>query len=485
MILNRSTYCDSDELTQLIGNYHAEGWRVMDIFAYDSSPGFMMNFILRKDGDILRVTSDVEDTYPAVTPAVPSASLFERKLWEMNGIVPEGHDNLTPVIYRRKGDGYPLQKEPYITFDETRIPIPKNRLAGPGVFEIPVGPVHAGVIEPGHFRFSTAGEPILELNVHLGYTHKGIEKLMEGSVDRNLSHLAERISGDNAVAHSLAHAHTMEGLTEIPERARIIRVILAELERIHNHLEVMSGLCTDTAFCVAAAFGQEAREILLRTNEEVFGNRLLMGNVVPGGVKRNLTPEKIKKIENAVMKVSFAASKLDGYMRKSPSETDRLETTGILTKEYAENLGTVGVIARASGIESDVRKEVPYDEYGNLSLNVVTEKKGDCLARSTVRAHEICESISLILQCLTKIETGDIFTEPEIPRGMACGIIESPRGELLHCAEIIDNEIWRYSIRDPSFVNWPALEVSVLKDIIPDFPLINKSFGLSYSGNDV
>jgi Ni,Fe-hydrogenase III large subunit len=485
VILNESTYCDSDELTQFIGNYHAEGWRVMDIFAYDYSPGFMMNFLLRKGEDILRVTSDVENTYPAVTPAVPSASMFERKLWEMSGIVPEGHEDLSPVIYWRKGDGYPLQKESYMTYGETRIPIPKNRLAGPGVFEIPVGPVHAGVIEPGHFRFSTAGEPILELKVHLGYKHKGIEKLMEGSVDRNLSHLAERISGDNAVAHSLAHAHAMEGLTDIPERARVIRVILAELERIHNHLEVLAGMCTDTAFSVAAAFGQEAREILLRTNQEVFGSRLLMGSVVPGGVRRDLTPEKIKKLENAVMKARFAATELDGYMKKSPSETDRLETTGILSEKYARKLGTVGVIARASGIGSDVRKEVPYDDYGNLSMNIITERDGDCLARSTVRAGEIGESVSLILQCLSKIETGDVYVQPEIPMGMACGIVESPRGELLHSAEIIDNEIWRYSIRDPSFVNWPALEVSVLKDIVPDFPLINKSFGLSYSGNDV
>lgn len=485
MLINESTYCDSAELPQFVRNYHADGWRIMDIFAYDYSPGFVMNFLMRKGENVFRITSDVEDTYPAVTPEVPSASLFERKIWEMNGIVPEGHEDLTPVIYWRKGDGYPLQKETYMTINETRIPIPRNHLTGPGVFEIPVGPVHAGVIEPGHFRFSTAGEPILELKVRLGYKHKGIEKLMEGSIDRNLSHLAERISGDNAVAHSLAHAHAMEGLTEIPERARIIRVILSELERIHNHLEVMAGLCTDTAFSVAAAFGQEAREILLRANQEIFGNRLLMGNIVPGGVRRDLDPDKIKKLENAVMKASFAATKLDTYMKKSPSETDRLETTGILTNEYAEKLGTVGVIARASGIESDVRRDVPYDEYGNLSFNVITKKSGDSLARSTVRAKEISESVSLILQCLSKIESGDILVEPEIPKGMVFGIVESPRGELLHTAKIIDNEIWRYSIRDPSFVNWPALEVSVLKDIVPDFPLINKSFGLSYSGNDV
>lgn len=485
MILNESTYCDSGELAQFIGNYNAEGWRIMDIFASDYSPEFMMNILLRRDGDILRVTSNVENTYPAITPVVPAASLFERKLWEMNGIIPEGHKDLVPAIYWRKGDGYPLQKETYIKDGETRIPKPKNLLSGAGMFEIPVGPVHAGVIEPGHFRFSTAGEPILELRVHLGYNHKGIEKLMEGPADRNLSHLAERISGDNAVAHSLAHAHVMEGLTEIPERARIIRVMLSELERIHNHLDVLSGLCTDTAFSVAAAFGQEAREMLLRTNQEIFGNRLLMGNIIPGGVKRDLDSEKIKKLENTVMKTRFAAGRLDKYMKGSPSETDRLETTGILTEKYAGELGTVGVIARSSGIASDVRKEVPYDFYDKLSLNVITEKKGDSLARANVRINEISESVSLILQCLTKIEDGDIWTEPEMPRGTVCGIVESPRGELLHTAEIRDGEIWRYSIRDPSFVNWPALEVSVLGNIIPDFPLINKSFGLSYSGNDV
>lgn len=485
MILNQSTYCDSDELAHLIGGYSAEGWRIMDIFASEHSPEFIMNFLLRRGGDILRVTSNVENTYPSITPVVPSASLFERKLWEMNGIIPEGHGDLLPVIYWRNGNGFPLQKESYIKYGETRVPKPKNLISGAGIFEIPVGPVHAGVIEPGHFRFSTAGEPILELRVHLGYTHKGLEKLMEGSIDRNLSHLAERISGDNAVAHSLAHAHAVEGLTEIPERARIIRVILSELERIHNHLEVLSGLCTDTAFSVAAAFGQEAREILLRTNQEVFGSRLLMGNIVPGGVKRDLDSDKIKKLENAVMKASFAAAKLDKYMKSSPSETDRLETTGILGKKYAEELGTVGVIARASGIASDVRKEVPYDFYDKLSLNVITENKGDSMARATVRTNEISESVSLILQCLTKMENGDIWTEPEMPRGTVCGIVESPRGELLHTAEIRDGDIRRYSIRDPSFVNWPALEVSVLKDIIPDFPLINKSFGLSYSGNDV
>lgn len=485
MILINSTYSDSDDLAKVIGAQEEKGWRLMDMFASESASGAVLNVLMRKGEEVLRIMSDVDDSYPSVTPIVPSASLFERKIWEMNGVTPEGHPDLIPVIYWRKGDGHPLQKDEYVRYGEVRTPKPKNSLSGTGVFEIPVGPVHAGVIEPGHFRFSAAGEPILGLRVHLGYAHKGTEKLMEGGPSIERRHLAERISGDNAVSHSLAHAHVMEGETEIPGRARFIRVILSELERIYNHLDVLGGICTDTAFTVAAAFGSEAHEKALRLNQEIFGNRMLKGNVIPGGVRRDLTSEDMSRLETAVMKIRFDAMKLDGYMKGSPSEIDRLETTGILKNGTAKKLGTVGVVARASGIASDVRKELPYDAYRGSSLNAIVSDKGDVMSRASVRMGEISESVSLILQCLNNMEEGDIWTEPVMPEGISCGIVESPRGELLHTADIRDGEVWRYSIRDPSFVNWPALEEAVLNNIVPDFPLINKSFGLSYSGNDV
>ena len=485
MIRINSTYSDSDDLAKVIGAQEEKGWRLMDMFASESASGAVLNVLMRKGEEVLRIMSDVDDSYPSVTPIVPSASLFERKIWEMNGVTPEGHPDLIPVIYWRKGDGHPLQKDEYVRYGEVRTPKPKNSLSGTGVFEIPVGPVHAGVIEPGHFRFSAAGEPILGLRVHLGYAHKGTEKLMEGGPSIERRHLAERISGDNAVSHSLAHAHVMEGETEIPGRARFIRVILSELERIYNHLDVLGGICTDTAFTVAAAFGSEAHEKALRLNQEIFGNRMLKGNVIPGGVRRDLTSEDMSRLETAVMKIRFDAMKLDGYMKGSPSEIDRLETTGILKNGTAKKLGTVGVVARASGIASDVRKELPYDAYRGSSLNAIVSDKGDVMSRASVRMGEISESVSLILQCLNNMEEGDIWTEPVMPEGISCGIVESPRGELLHTADIRDGEVWRYSIRDPSFVNWPALEEAVLNNIVPDFPLINKSFGLSYSGNDV
>lgn len=485
MILINSTYSDSDDLAKVIGAQAEKGWRLMDMFAIESSPGAVLNVLMRKEGDVLRIISDVDGSYPSITPEVPSASLFERKIWEMNGVTPEGHPDLVPVIYWRKGDGHPLQKEEYVRYGEVRIPKPKNPLSGTGIFEIPVGPVHAGVIEPGHFRFSVAGEPILGLRVHLGYAHKGTEKLMEGGPSIKRSFLVERISGDNAVSHSLAHAHVIEGDTEVPERAQFIRVILSELERIYNHLDVLGGLCTDTAFTVAAAFGSETHEKALRLNKEIFGSRMLKGNVIPGGVRKDITPQQMSRLETAVMKIRFDAMTLDGYMKGSPSEIDRLETTGILRNSIAKRLGTVGTVARASGIASDVRKELPYDAYRGSSLNAIVLDNGDSLSRASVRMGEISESVSLILQCLGKMEEGEIWTEPMMPEGISCGIVESPRGEMVHTADIRDGEIWRYSIRDPSFVNWPALEEAVLENIVPDFPLINKSFGLSYSGNDV
>lgn len=485
MIIKDSITSNPETLAQHIETYCDEGWRVMSMFASESSPGATLNIILRRGKDIARITSDVMWLYSSISQRVPSASLFERVIHEMNGITPEGHDNLIPVIYWREGYGHPLQKGEYNTYSDIRTPKPKNHVSGTGVFEIPVGPVHAGVIEPGHFRFSVAGEQILCLRVHLGYAHKGIEKLMEGPITNNRSYLAERISGDNAVAHGLAHAHIMEGETEIPARAQYIRVILSELERIHNHLDVIAGLCTDSAFVVAAAFGTATREELLRMNMELFGSRMLMGNIVPGGVKRDLSPENLLKLESVVMRVGFSTTKLDSYMNRSPSEVDRLETTGVLSKEIAQRLGAVGPIARASGIISDVRAELPYDAYKNLSFNTIHKDKGDVMSRKTIRVEEISESVSLILQCIENMKEGEIRVDIKTPDGFSCGIVESPRGELLHCADIRDGEIWRYNIRDPSFVNWPTLELSVLEDIIPDFPLINKSFGLSYSGNDV
>ncbi len=463
-------------------------WRIISMFVaepHGKGPR-VLRTLLRKGDDVHCFLTDLtEPRYPSVGAAIPSAVVYERTIAEMSGVEPVDHPYLVPNMYWRKGNGYPLQKEDYSIEGETRIPIPSNEVTGSSIFEIPVGPVHAGVIEPGHFRFSVAGEPILNLRVHLGYVHRGVEKMMESGPADSHMRLVERISGDTAVAHSLAYAHLLEGDAEVPSRAGYIRVILAELERIYNHLDAVTGLCVDTAFSVAAAYGMEARERVLRINKDLFGSRVLMGNIVPGGVRRDISPQGLEKLELAMLYTEFATSKIEKIIKSTPSEIDRLETTGILSRELAEELGTVGPVARASGLTSDVRAEMPYDAYRVLNFNVATSNKGDVLARGMVRIKSIKESVSLILQAIDDMTEGPLRADFEPAEGLACGIVEAPRGELVHTAEISDGKIWRYNVRDPSFVNWQALEYAVLGNIVPDFPVINKSFGLSYSGHDL
>lgn len=488
MIIKDIEPVDPEALQGIVKTRTEMGWKIISMFVaepHGKGPRVLRTVIRKGDRINCLLTDLSEPRYPSVGAAVPSAVVYERTLAEMSGVEPVDHPYPVPNMYWRKGNGYPLQKEPYSIEGEVRIPLPSNEVTGSSIFEIPVGPVHAGVIEPGHFRFSVAGEPILNLRIHLGYVHKGIEKMMEsGPIDSHMR-LVERISGDTAVAHSMAYAHVLEGDMEVPSRAGYIRVILSELERIHNHLDVVTGLCVDTAFSVAAAYGQEARERVLRLNRELFGSRMLMGNIVPGGVRRDLNKLQLEKLELTMLQTEAAASKMEKIIKSTPSEIDRLETTGHLSRQHADELGTVGPIARASGVVSDVRADLPYDAYRVLNFNVASSTKGDVLARGFVRIKCIRESVSLILQAIGDMTDGPLRTEVKPVDGVSCGIVEAPRGELVHTAEISGGKIWRYNVRDPSFVNWQALELAVLGNIVPDFPVINKSFGLSYSGNDL
>lgn len=488
MILRNFEHAEPDALSKAVKTRFDMGWRIISMFVSEPRDGVprTLRTLLRKGGEVHCIITELgEPKYPSVGAVVPSAVVYEQVIAEMSGVEPADNPYPVPSIYWRKGEGYPLQKDPYDKDGEVRIPIPPNEVTGTSIFEIPVGPVHAGVIEPGHFRFSVAGEPILNLNIHLGYVHRGIEKMMEGPHPEDRMRLVERISGDTAVAHSLAYAHAMEGDAEVPTRAEHIRVILSELERLHNHTDVVTGLCVDVAFSVAAAYGTELRESLLRLNKDIFGSRMLMGNIVPGGVRRDISKRDMEKLELAMMHAEYAADRLGRMIRSTPSEVDRLETTGILSREHALELGTVGPIARASGVISDVRTDLPYDAYKHLSMNVSSDTRGDVMARGEVRLKSMKESASLIMQSIREMREGAIRYDVEIRDGLFCGIVEAPRGELVHTAEIADGKIWRYNIRDPSMVNWQALELAVLGNIVPDFPVINKSFGLSYSGHDL
>ena len=436
--------------------------------------------------EALRISAPLrESAFRSLTLAFRAAGIYEREISEMSGVLPLGHPDMRPLKMRTRTTGvYPMQKEDKDGYPH-KVIIPRNRMFGDGLFEIPVGPIHAGVIEPGHFRFSVTGEHVLQLRTYLGYKFRGIEKLMEIPVGRDNTRMAERISGDNAIAHSLAYLQAIEGDTEIPIRAKLIRTVYAELERIYYHLNGISGIALDASLSVPAQTGFAMKERILRLNERISGHRMLRNTLMPGGLRKDMSEGSMKDIEREMVRLRFEADELFGMLTSSPSFRDRADTTGILSKEDAVALRTVGPVARASGIEYDVRKNHPYAAYGSIHMRTITHTSGDVYARLKVRHDELLESVSIIIQCLNSAEPGEISCPVRTEDGFRIGMTESPRGEVIHCAHVRNGEIWRYKIRDPSFPNWPALELAILGNIVPDFPLVNKSFDLSYSGNDL
>ena len=472
-------------LAQFIGTKIKDGYGIGCMYITEpseTSPRSMETILISQE-EIIRATSELRDTsYPSIASSIQSAAIYEREMYEMNNVVPLRHPDLRPLRLREKGK-HPLSKDG--EKEGSPYPIPRNGIFGEGIFEIPVGPIHAGVIEPGHFRFSVAGEPVLMLRTYMGYVHRGIEKMLETPLGKDHMKLMERVSGDNGIAHSLAYLQIMENGNEIPVRAKYIRTILAELERIYYHLSGISGISLDTALSVPAAKGAMLKENILRLNQRITGNRFLRNMLKIGGVAKDMSKEQLVDIEKEVMKLRFDVTDLTEMMINSASFMDRAETTGTLTTEDAVKLRTVGPAARASNVDNDVRKHHSYEAYGMIGMKVPLYTTGDVYARLKVKRDEIIESISIVTQCISYMEEGPISNDIGTKDGFRIGIVESPRGELIHCANIVNGKIWRYKIRDPSFPNWVALENAILGNIVPDFPLVNKSFDLSYSGNDL
>lgn len=431
--------------------------------------------------------------FESLTPVVNDAYWYEREIQDMFGLVAIGHPDPRPlVLHEDWPEGkYPLRKDFPAGERPTRVDGEYNfiKVEGEGVYEIPVGPVHAGVIEPGHFRFSVAGEPIINLEVRLGYVHRGVEKLSESTPYRKGVYLAERISGDNSVAHSTAYCQAIESLAscQAPERAEYIRTVLLELERLYNLFGDIAGIALDTALSVPAANGYLLREKAMNLNECLTGSRLLRSVNVLGGVRKDLTSRDREKILSTMVKLKLEFDDLVTLMLSSPSMMDRVETTGQLSPEMAVNLNVVGPVARASGVDRDVRRDHPYAAYGRLDFLVPTQTSGDVNARMRVKMDEVRESFSLIEQALDAMPAGPVRTEVAIvPQGhVAYSLVESPRGEIVHWIAAGRGAPARHKIRDASFCNWLAMEHAVLGNIVPDFPLINKSFNLSYAGNDL
>lgn len=428
------------------------------------------------------------------TPQLPTlahlsfpAGRFEREMHDLHGVELLGHPLPRRLVrhYHWPQGWYPGRPDagPPPPFAEPEGPYPFLEVEGDGVYEIPVGPVHAGLIEPGHFRFSVVGETILKLKARLWFVHKGIEKLFEHrTVDRGLP-LAERISGDTAVGHALAYCQAVEHATgtQVPEVAVAARALLLELERVHNHVTDLGALCNDVGHGILNAHAQRIREQLLRLNQEITGHRLLRGGVVPGGARLLALP-----MPSQLRAVGDDIRDLTQLALGHPVVKDRFTGTASLSEEAARQLGCLGYVARASGLALDARTMHPALDLGP-ALHVPTMDGGDVFARFQIRAQEIDVSLALIDQLTRHLEPG-AFTAPlgTGGPGTGTGLVEGWRGTIATRVELApDSTLARVKPVDPSFFNWPALPVALADTIVPDFPLTNKSFNLSYAGNDL
>lgn len=431
--------------------------------------------------------------FPSITPLMYSGSLFEREMKDMFGFVPVGNpDTRHMVLHENFPEGiHPLRKDfPYKSaLSKAKGLYSLHTIEGEGMFEIPVGPVHAGIIEPGHFRFSVAGEPITNLEIRLYYKHKGIEKLMETLDIHEGCRVAERVSGDSTVGHAVAYCQALEKAsgTKTPVSAKYNRVIAMELERLYNHIADIGGISTDAAFLFGAAHAGILREKVVTLNEELTGSRFLRGFITPGGVTMDLFRAK-DKITSTLQGIKEGINKLAEILLASASFLDRVKTTGILGRKTAEDLAVTGPPARAAGIDLDIRRDAPYEAYGEVQFKVPIYKDGDVFSRLCVRIDEAFESISIIEQVLDKKADGPLKTEIRTlePYRYALGCVEGWRGPIVYwIMSGPENRLYRCKIKDPSFCNWSGLPYAVLGNIVPDFPLCNKSFNLSYAGNDL
>lgn len=427
-----------------------------------------------------------------------AASRMERHMQDMFGITVSDTLDTRPWI---KHEHWPRDAHPLRRDFTSATPLPADseglntdylwvQSASPGVHEIPVGPVHAGIIEPGHFRFLAVGEQVLNMETRLGYVHKGIERAMQGRTAIEGAKLASRVSGDSTVAHAWAFAHACEyaaGLVA-PPRAGFLRGVLCERERMANHIGDIGAICNDAAFIFMHAQMQRLREEMARLHAELFGHRLLMDSLIPGGVARNLDAAGVEKLLAQTRDIAAEVEHLRTIYADHPSIQERVIGSGVVHVIDARDIGLLGYAGRASGHYTDERIEEAYPPYDHLSVGVARGKLGDVATRVWVRFEEIADSARMIEQLLEHMPDGEIAAPWSAPEAGVSGFaaVEGWRGEIAAWVRFGENGlIDRYFLRDPSVINWLGLELAVRDVPVPDFPLNNKSFNCSYSGNDL
>lgn len=491
---------EEDELRTLCEAVKHEGGKLLALWGSDEQPrgnGYALHVALVNAGGMLCLSlplSASHAAYPDLSELFPAAARMQRATFDMLGLHAVGADDHRKWLRHAAWPPglHPLRK----SFDiNSKYSIESDsyefiQVSGDGVHEIPVGPVHAGTIEPGHFRFSIIGDRVLRLEERLGYKHKGIEKRFESMSLQQGAKLAGRISGDSTVAYAWAYAQAVESLggTTPSDRALALRAVMLELERIHNHLGDLGYLGNDVALAFGFAQFWILKEDLLRVIGELFGHRYMMDKIIPGGVACNIDAPGHEKLRATLTHIEQTSARLREIYDEHSGAQDRFLTTGRVAPELAAQLGLTGLPGRASGQAWDLRADFPCAPYDSLEVQMATHRNGDVAARVMLRFEEIKESVRLIRALLGNLPEGTLVEKVAgvAPGKLGIGWVEGWRGEImvaLHSGK--DNSIHRLHPHDPSWQNWPVLEHAIIGNIVPDFPLINKSFNLSYSGQDL
>ena len=470
-----------------------DGGRIASLFGRPADRGgVLVTAVLADDaaGKIGLISTEVDGSWPSLAGRCPAVQAFEREIAEQWGVRAEGHPWFKPIRFeppfRPVRDAFG-RKDPAATIPGE---YPFFAVEGEEVHEVAVGPVHAGVIEPGHFRFQCHGEEVFHLEIALGYQHRGVEQSLQGGPGRRSVPLVESIAGDTVVGHTLAYAKVVESLTSAvpPARALALRGIALELERLANHVGDLGAIANDVAFLPTASALGARRADYLNTLAEICGNRFGRALVVPGGTRFDLTDDAARSLAARVRRAWAGTRASANLLFDSPSVRARLEGTGTVARDVAVQLGLVGPAARACGIARDVRHDHAVGIYRFAHIPVVTSDTGDVLGRVLVRYLEAEKSVAFVTEQLERLPDGDVRAPvgPPAPRRLVASMVEGWRGEIVHVAVTDgDGRFARYKVKDPSFHNWMGLAMALRGEQISDFPLCNKSFNLSYCGHDL
>jgi len=463
----------------------------------DRDGGALVRVLLRDDAGFAVLETRLPDLpdarYGDVSTVFPAAARMQRAAFDLVGVASDADDQ-RPWLWLASWpiDRFPLRHdfEPSSKWEPGQEDYAFVRVEGDGVHEIAVGPVHAGIIEPGHFRFQVVGEKVLRLEERLSYTHKGIEKRFESMPALDGHRLAGRVSGDSTVAYAWAYAQALEAIASaaVPPRASWLRALSLERERIANHLGDLGYLGNDGGFAFGLAQFSRLKEQVLRSNHAAFGHRFMMDHVVPGGVARDLAPEHAAVMVDEAQRLAAEVKVLREIYDEHDGLQDRFRACGRVRPDLAVRLGLTGMAARASGQKHDLRCDFPHSPWDALGVRPIVHDDGDVAARVAVRFDELDESLRLVREIVERLPGGDVVApvpDPQ-PYRLGLGCVEGWRGPVLVALELgPGGSIRRCHPHDPSWSNWPVIEHAVIGNIVPDFPLINKSFNLSYSGPDL